>query len=278
MKKILSSKKIKLGQTQTLWQFNIILNEMDRRQTMKTIKLLFVLLVLLFLNTSCLIIDGIEDSDDQVRGSGYLVTEQRTLPDFNSVEMNTAGKVYISSGAEQEVTVAVDQNIAEYITTSVNDGKLYIGTQRGVSLSNYKLIINLTMTDLEELVTNSSGDIIGQNKFEADVVSLVTNSSGDISLELEANQLYSRISSAGDIYLNGIINRHDATISSSGDLIAFNLATDTTKIILSSSGDAEVFATHLLYATISSSGSLYYKGHPTIYPTVSSSGRLINAN
>lgn len=245
---------------------------------MKTTKLLFAFLILLLLNTSCLIIDAVEDSNDRVRGTGYLITEQRTLPEFNSVEMNTAGKVYISYGAEQEVTVTVDQNIAEYITTSVHDGKLYIGTQRGVSLSNYKLIITLTMTDLEELVTNSSGDIIGQNKFEADVVSLVTNSSGDISLELAANQLYSRISSSGDIYLSGVVDRHDAMISSSGDLIAFNLVTDTAKIILSSSGDAQIFASRLLYATISSSGSLYYKGNPTIYPTLSSSGRLVNAN
>ena len=246
---------------------------------MKNARLLSVFLFLLLLNSSCLIID-VSDSfkNDRITGSGYLITEQRTLPEFNSVEMSTAGKVYITYGTEQEVSVVVDQNIAEFITTSVHNGKLYIGTEHGVSLSNYKLIINLTMTDLEELVTSSSGDIIGKNKFTADRVGLVTNSSGDICLDLDADRLNTRISSSGDIYLSGSVVLHEATISSSGDLYAFNLVTSTTKINISSSGNAQVYASRLLDVRISSSGDLYYKGYPTIYKSISSSGRIYDSN
>lgn len=248
---------------------------------MKTKKLFLLILGLISLNTACLIIDvsdSIEDSNGKIKGSGYLITEQRTLPLFNSVEMNTAGKVYVTYGMEQEVLVVVDQNIAEYITTSVYDGKLYIGTKRGVSLSNYKLIINLTMTDVEELVTNSSGDIIGNNKFVADRVGLLINSSGDICLDLEADQLYTRISSSGDLLLSGAVVYHEATLASSGDLYAFNLITDTTKITICSSGNAEVYAVRLLDVRISSSGDLYFKGYPTIYQSISSSGRIFDKN
>jgi hypothetical protein len=246
---------------------------------MKSVRLLFVCVFFLLLNTSCLIID-VSDSleNDKIRGSGYLTTEQRTLPEFNSVEMSTPGKVYITYGTEQEVSVVVDQNIAEFITTSVHNGQLYIDTKQGVSLSNYKLIINLTMTDLEELVTSSAGDIIGKNKFTADRVGLVINSSGDICLELEADQLNTRISSSGDIYLIGSVVLHEATISSSGDLHAFNLVTTTTKISINSSGNAEVYASRLLDVRISSSGDLYYKGYPTIYKSISSSGRIFDSN
>ena len=246
---------------------------------MKSARLLSVFLFILLLNSSCLIID-VSDSfkNDRITGSGYLITEQRTLPEFNSVEMSTPGKVYITYGTEQEVSVVVDQNIAEFITTSVHNGKLYIGTEHGVSLSNYKLIINLTMTDLEELVTSSSGDIIGKNKFTADRVGLVTNSSGDICLDLEADRLNTRISSSGDIYLSGSVVLHEATISSSGDLYAFNLVTSTTKINISSSGNAQVYASRLLDVRISSSGDLYYKGYPTIYKSISSSGRIYDSN
>ena len=246
---------------------------------MKNARLLLIFLFLLLLNSSCLIID-VSDSfkNDRITGSGYLITEQRTLPEFNAVEMSTAGKVYITYGTEQEVSVVVDQNIAEFITTSVHNGKLYIDTEHGVSLSNYKLIINLTMTDLEELVTSSSGDIIGKNKFTADRVGLVTNSSGDICLDLEADRLNTRISSSGDIYLSGSVVLHEATISSSGDLYAFNLVTSTTKINISSSGNAQVYTSRLLDVRISSSGDLYYKGYPTIYKSISSSGRIYDSN
>ena len=246
---------------------------------MKSTRLLFVILFLLLLNSSCLIID-VSDSfkNDRITGSGYLITEQRTLPAFNAVEMSTAGKVYITYGTEQEVTVVVDQNIAEFITTSVHNGKLYIGTEHGISLSNYKLIINLTMTDLEKLVTSSSGDIIGKNQFSVDRVGLVTNSSGDICIDLEADRLCTRISSSGDIYLSGSVALHEATISSSGDVYAFNLITATTKISISSSGNAEVYASRLLDVKISSSGDVYFKGYPTIYQSLSSSGKIFDSN
>jgi len=112
---------------------------------MNRAKLLSIALVLIVLNVSCFIIDvtdSTDESNDRVKGSGYLITDSRTLPNFNSVAMNTAGKVYITYSSEQELVVTVDQNIAEYIITSVHNGKLFIDTKRGVSLSNYKLIVN----------------------------------------------------------------------------------------------------------------------------------------
>jgi len=224
------------------------------------------------------VLDSVDESNDQINGSGYIVSESRSLPKFDSVEMNTAGKVYITHGSEQEVTVTVDNNIAEYITTSVHGGRLIIGTRSGVSLSNFRLIVNVTMTDLEKLVTNSSGDIIGKNTFMVDQISLVTNSSGDISLDMEADQLYSRIFSSGDLYLSGVVKKHEATISSSGNIHAFNLITGTAKITINSSGDAEVYVSYLLDVKINSSGDLFYKGSPTLYQSISSSGRIIDAN
>lgn len=248
---------------------------------MKTAKLLFFILGLLLLNTSCLlvdVIDSVDETHNQITGSGHLISLSRDLPEFNSVEMNTSGKVYITQGSEQEVSVTVDENIAEYIITTVRGGRLIISTKSGISLSNFRLIVNLTMTDLEELVTNSSGDFIGKSTFKVDRMSLVTNSSGNISLNLDADQLYSRILSSGDLYLSGVAKKHVATIHSSGNIYAFNLFTEAAKITINSSGDAEVYVSNLLEVIINSSGDVFYKGHPTLHHSINSSGRLIDAN
>lgn len=247
---------------------------------MKT-KLVLLIAALLSLNTSCLIVavnDEWDDCDDSIRGSGMLQTEVRTLPDFNSVDMTTAGKVFISAGAEQQVSITVDDNIAEYITTSVRNGKLFIGTKSGVSVSNMNLTVNLTMTDLSELVASSAGSIIGKTKFAAQDVRLILSSAGTIWLELEANYLNSNLSSAGNLFLRGTVKEHYAVLSSAGNLCAFDLMADTPRIILSSAGNAEVHATRLLEATLSRIGSLFYKEHPTICQNISSKGRIINMN
>ncbi len=240
-------------------------------------KLILASLIFVLLNTSCYIVNS-NDSDNGLEGSGDIVTETRSCPDFNAIEMATAGKVYLTSGPVHAVTVSVDDNVLEYITTSVKNEKLFIGVQRGVQLSDFNLVVNITLTDLHELITSSAGSIIGKNKFEADFVRLMTSSAGDIKLELAAGKLESICSSAGDLFLKGNVTEHNAIVASAGNLYAFNLITNTTRITISSAGNAEVYATQLLDATLSSVGSLYYKGHPTITHRISSLGRIIDAN
>lgn len=244
-------------------------------------KLLLIIVALLSLNTSCLVVDVNDtdnDCDESIHGSAILLTETRALPDFNSVDMTTAGKVFIAFGAEQNVAITVNDNIAEFISTTVRNGKLFIGTQSGVSLSNMNLTVNLTMTELSELVTSSAGTIIGRNKFYAETVRLILCSAGGMWLELEADRLYSNLSSAGNLYLSGKVREHNAFVSSAGNLHAFDMISETTKITLSSAGNAEVNVTNTLEATLSSVGSLFYKGNPTIYKNLSSKGKIINMN
>ncbi len=241
---------------------------------------LMTLSFLVLLSFNCTINDSVysPDSDGRVYGSGHLVKESRSMPEFNSVEISTAGKVRITYGRKQSVSVTTDDNIQRYISTRVCDGKLYIGIKNGVSLSNLCLTVDITMTGLEELVTSSAGSIEGMNKFKADDVSLIISSAGSICLELEAENLFTSLSSAGSMNLKGTVYTHQSIVSSAGNLEAFNLRTNRTTINLSSAGCASVYVTGRLNAVVSSVGSLFYKGNPVIYQTVSSLGRVVNAN
>ena len=190
----------------------------------------------------------------------------------------TAGKINITYGTTQSVSVTVDDNVYEYFTTEVRNGKLVITKKSNARLRDYELIYDITITDLEELMVNSAGSFVGTNKFEVDNVVLTTNSAGSITLELEADRLLSYVNSAGSMDLWGSVDEHRAYVSSAGNLHAFNLETNTTIINLSSVGCAEVYATTTIDATVSSLGSLYYKGNPQVFQTVTSFGRVINSN
>ncbi len=236
------------------------------------------ILVLVSLNTACVIRDASMSPDERINGSGNYITETRNFPDIHSVNMTTAGNVKVTYGTEQEVTVTVEDNIMEHIATTVSGGELFIGTAQNVQISNMHLTVNITMTDLEALTTSSAGTIEGQNKFEADDVSLFLSSAGNIILELEADELYTSLSSAGSLFLCGSVNKHHAVLSSAGSLLAFDLITDTTKITVSSAGNAQIYASQLLDITISSIGSVFFKGNPTITQRITSLGRLYDAN
>jgi hypothetical protein len=166
----------------------------------------------------------------------------------------------------------------EYLLIQVQDNELTIEVVRNVSLSNFELTIDISMTDLERLVTNSAGSIRGLNTFEEDQVTLIINSAGNIFLDLEANQLNSICNSAGNLFLRGQVTDHNVLLSSAGNLFGFELMTDTTVIMLNSAGSAQVYVLKLLDVTINSVGSVYYKGHPQVIQDINSIGCVIPSN
>jgi hypothetical protein len=243
--------------------------------------LLIILILITLILPACVVQDWSTEPIDQrvkIKGSGVLISEERELPFFHSISMNTVGLVTISPGSEQHLEVTSDDNIMEYISIRVENDRLIIELDNDVTLSEYEILIDVTMTELKSLVTNSAGSIKGLNTFEENNVNLTINSAGNISLDLKANQLNSMINSAGNLLLSGQVTYHNAILSSAGNLSAFDLATETTVVLINSAGNAQVTVSKLLDVTINSVGCVYYKGYPEIIQNINSIGCLISAN
>lgn len=257
------------------------LNEFVRKNMKTTLRLLALLFI--FINFSCSDDCGPVDSnhncsDNSIKGSGYLVSENRDFDSFQSVHIATAGTVFLTQSDTQKVTVTIDDNLMQYIRLTVSNNKLIIAIEPGYCLNDMHLSVAVNLPELYELQTSSVGNFVGQNLFTCDELRLFSSSAGNIFLNLEADYLYTNLSSAGNAILSGTVSIHDAIISSAGGLHAFNLETDTTTISLSSAGSAEIFVNDLLNAVLSSAGSLFYKGYPVINAIVSSLGIIVNAN
>ncbi len=241
-------------------------------------KYIFIIVLLIgYLLSGCMVHVN-EPEYKPVHGSGELVNYSMTLPQFHSIEFNTAGKILILSGVEQEVSVTVNENLDEYLDINVKNGKLIVGIKDHYQVNDLDLTINITMTELELLTANSAGSIFGENRFSSESVTLFLNSAGSINLELEADRLFSYLNSAGSLNLNGEVREHRTVISSAGSLNALGLMTKNTIAILSSAGNGYVNVTDILDATLASIGSLYYIGEPEVTGSVSSIGRIYNSN
>lgn len=210
-----------------------------------------------------------------IEGSGTTNTVTRTLPTFSSLALNAAGDVNITLGSTQSVSITVDDNVLEYVTTTVNGGTLEIGVDPIVRLSNYSLTVNITMTDLEAVVLNGSGTIAGQYQFELDVLSLVLSGSGTITVNVDTDVLSSVLSGSGSINLSGTGTVHSTVVSGSGAVHAFDLASENCAAVLSGSGIIEVLVNNSLEAVVSGSGTIYYRGDPENKEiTITGSGRV----
>ena len=241
-------------------------------------KAIITMVALILVFAACSDNDNINGPSQTIHGSGDLVSETRDLAAFNTIVINTVAHIDVTLGTGQEAIVTADDNVIEFISTRVSDGALYISVSDNVSISDFTLELDLTVTDLAEVVVNSVASVVGHGSFDRDVMFFEMNSVGSIVFDIDVDEAYSANNSVGTIDLSGTATRHYAAISSVGPIEAFDLVTDTSIVATNSVGNAYVTANDFLRATINSTGSIYYRGYPEIQLYDNSTGQLINAN
>jgi len=230
----------------------------------------------LILFVSC----GEEDpvSFQDITGSDIMETEGRTVGEFHSIDFTVVGDVNLTYGMTQSVSITVDDNIIDYIATTVSNGVLTISSNPNTDLSEYDLTVDLIMTDLETLTLSGVGNIVSTNLLAADTAELILSGVGNMFLELDGMYLTSTHSGVGNFNLIGVVATHIIEHTGIGENTCFELYTDTTIAHLIGVGNAHVYAEDYLDVTIGGTGSLFYKGNPTVQQTVTGSGQVIDAN
>ena len=252
---------------------------------MKQIQVLTVIILAITILGSCkkedVTVDG-QNGSSGIIGEGPVVTEILPIGSLSGVELATVPNVTIKQGATQEVKAIGYANIIEQLNTNVdNNGVWRIDFMQAVS--NVNLTIEITVPNINKLVTSSSGNIVVEGFINQSSLYLESSSAGNITLnEFEGiTELAPIVGSAGNINANEDITTLQTltvNVASAGDFNGFPLTSEDCIVITSSSGRARVTANSTLNATISSNGNVYYKGNPTITENITGSGQVIDAN
>lgn len=246
-----------------------------------------------------------------VIGNGKVETEVRALPSFRSVSFSGSGEMRVHHGA-QKVAVTADSNILPYLETKVSGDRLSIGLKPGtVILSPSKLIVEVTLPELESVTMSGSGNAL-VDPFEGDELALTISGSGSVEAALdyrraamklsgsgsceisgsvdEANydisgsgsveaalrceRIAVKVSGSGPCRLSGSADEASYEVSGSGSIRARDFATKRTELRIGGSGDAEIRASDRLELVVSGSGSVRYYGSPELTQRLSGSGSI----
>ncbi len=210
-----------------------------------------------------------------IEGNGQMKTKTRDLSAFNGIEVNTASfDVYLSQG-QQRVDVTADNNIHEFLETTVVDGVLKIVEKDGVKFkSKNRLAVTIALEQLSSLSIDAPGNIHGEDTLDLNDVQLEVNGVGDITLALNAEHVEAIVNGPGKIVLSGMAKSIHVDVTGVGDVIAGNLPVEIAKAKVNGPGDVRLNVSKTLDATVDGIGDILYKGDPVVTYHLNGSGQV----
>lgn len=217
---------------------------------MKKIALLLVLAVSLISVSSC--------SKRVLKGEGPIISETRSLADFDQIYCNGSIDLEVVASNRDEVTISGYQNLVPAYRTDVSSGKLYLEyDDEYINIRHDNLKVTVYTTGFEKLKLSGSGDVAIKSGINSDYMNIQISGSGNVRLTHNTfKTLITKINGSGNIY-------------------ARDADSDEVYATISGSGDISVTALDLLDARISGSGDIDYWGNPaSVTVDVSGSGRV----
>jgi hypothetical protein len=220
---------------------------------MKQIIILVSVLVMVVCSLTCLAAGWLV-----WRSPGRVVTVDRSVSDFNVVDLATFGDLYIEQGDQESLRIEAEENVLPNLETEVSGHTLKIKSRPNILVFR-PVKFYLTVKKLDAITISGSGDIY-MPRLTGEELTLNIDGSGEIRLgQLTARQVRVQIDGSGDVTIaGGKIDRQQVAISGSGDYEARNLTSSQAEVQISGSGSTVLRVGDRLAVNISGSGDVQY--------------------
>jgi hypothetical protein len=213
-----------------------------------------------------------------IAGSGRIIDDARTLPEFVALRAADGIDVQLKASAHENVTVRSDDNIVPLIETRVVAGDrpvLEISMRQGslVRPSRTPRVI-VEFRRLDDVSMHGSGDLRA-DRIEAERFALSMGGSGDAHIDrLNVTQLAAVLGGSGDLTVSGAATEQAYRLAGSGDVRAAQLRGQHVMVSIAGSGNASISAAESLNVSIHGSGDVVYRGSPRLVKRIEGSGRV----
>ena len=217
-----------------------------------------------------------------VKGKGNVVTEQKQVDGFSSIDIAAPVKAEITI-QEGAPSVSLDgyENVLKHIRVSTKNNELVIEVMDGVDLQTDKpvtAIIHLPRLENIDLSGAVTANVRGV--MHADAIGCDLSGSTKLSIEsIAAKTLDVDISGLGLLDVgSGQVETASYNVSGSGTINSYGMQANHVLVDVSGSGTIQTTALTDLDVSISGAGNVSYKGNPAIKQDISGAGSLKAVN
>lgn len=209
---------------------------------------------------------GRELKAKSITPSDTIITDERAVSGYTGIDMRTFGRVVLTQGDSESVTLTGSDNIVALVQSTVQDGILIIEMEQPINVLNVDkekvLTCDITVKDLKALTVSGAAEV-EMDSLTTSALLATMGGAGQIRLsDLAADSIEIRVTGVGNIEVAGEAARATITISGAGNVNAPDLKCQTAQITISGLGNATVWVTDQLTGDIKGGGSVSYYGDP----------------
>ncbi|WP_309640025.1 head GIN domain-containing protein [Flavobacterium sp.] len=212
-----------------------------------------------------------------VKGSGNVVTENRTVPNsFKSIKAEKGLDVVLEQSPETSITVIADDNLQKHIKTTVENGVLTITSDINnyINVESKKVVVKAP--NIESIDVCCGVSFNAKNTIKGNTIALKSSSGSSMNIAIEVEKASCEASSGSDIKVYGKAMAMEAASSSGSTIDAEKLLSNEIIAGASSGSVIEIFPLVSLNADASSGGVINYHNVPKNINKKSSSGGSIS--
>jgi hypothetical protein len=245
---------------------------------MKTRLVFLPLLIIALVAIGCRVPIEFNRDVETITPSDVIITEVRALQGFTGIEISTFGRVNLSQGESESLSIQGSDNVVPVIRTTVRNNVLLIETEENINIMGMNgsnvLTFNIVVKDLTSLTISGAADI-EMNGLSTSNLEFTMNGAGQLGLDaLDADSLDVTLSGVGDVEISGQVTTAQIDIPGAGSVRASDLRIETADVNISGIGGATLWVTGQLTGTISGGGSVSYYGNPQTNTTSTGLGKF----
>lgn len=245
---------------------------------MRTNRVFCYLLITALLVISCRNLTIFGKNVDAITPSDNIITEQRTVSGLTGIDIRTFGRVLLTQGDSESLSIKGSDNLVALVNTSVRNGILIIEMEETINVLNADLEDLLTFTiELKDLtsLTVSGLAMVEMETLTTSDLAVTMSGAGQLQLgRFSAESVKIDLSGLGNVEIAGEVDHANIVISGAGEVSAADLKCKTAEVDIPGLGSATVWVTDQLTGTISGGGNVSYYGNPQTDTSTSGLGEF----
>jgi hypothetical protein len=227
---------------------------------------------------TCALVIALMTTCIAAQGSGNIITESRQVRDFNRVLLASVGRVIITQGPIESLTIEAEDNVMPYVEVEVKHDTLVLDFDPDTYASDIRptrdITFRVTMREVAGLALSGVGSIeaaaLRSGRLEIDL-----SGAGRIRVgSCSANCVAVAIRGAGNVTLAGKVREQIVDVTGTGNYVAPDLDSRTAAVAVTGCGCATLRTHDSLMATVSGTGEIAYYGDPAVAQVVSGAGKV----